>query len=127
MQIAKFSVWVSLFAVCGVAALHAADTPKQATARVALLKLLSEQSTNLPVESAAQTVTDNPAQAKARIALSQALGTGETPAPAAAVTPVAAPPMTKEQKLHALLVKYKANQITPRQYHEQRAALIAQP
>jgi len=122
MQIAKFSVWISLFAVCGAAALHAADTPRQATARTALLKLMSEQSTNLPVEPAAQTVTDNPDQAKARVALTQALGLHETPAPAAKPAP-----MTKEQKLHALLVKYKANQITPQQYHEQRAALIAEP
>jgi hypothetical protein len=127
MQIAKFSVWISLFAVCGAAALHAADTPRQATARTALLKHMSEQSTNLPVEPAAQTVTDNPDQAKARVALTQALGLRETPAPAAAATPVAPPPMTKEQKLHALLVKYKANQITPQEYHEQRAALIAEP
>jgi hypothetical protein len=116
--------------LCGAAALHAADTPRQAAARAALMKQMQEPATNLPAASsapAAQSVTDNPAQAKARVALVQVLGGGEMPAPAANAAPVAQPPMTKEQKLHELLIKYKANQITPQQYHEQRAALIGQP
>jgi len=33
----------------------------------------------------------------------------------------------KEQRLQDLLVKYKADQITPEQYHTQRAAILAEP
>ena len=47
-----------------------------------------------------------------------------TPAPAPAVP--AAPP-TKDQRLAALLLKYQTDQITPEEYHTQRAALIAEP
>lgn len=45
--------------------------------------------------------------------------------------PIIAPPlpisMTKEQRLQALLMLYKADQITPEQYHKQRAAILAEP
>jgi len=34
---------------------------------------------------------------------------------------------SKEDQLQALLAKYKADQITPEEYHNQRAALLAQP
>jgi superfamily II DNA/RNA helicase len=33
----------------------------------------------------------------------------------------------KQEKLDALLVKYKADQITPEEYHTQRAAILAEP
>lgn len=35
--------------------------------------------------------------------------------------------MSKAAQLQALLAKYKADQITPEQYHKQRAAILAQP
>jgi hypothetical protein len=35
--------------------------------------------------------------------------------------------MAKEQELQALLEKYKADQITPEEYHKQRAAILAEP
>ena len=40
-----------------------------------------------------------------------------------------APPIaaSKEQKLAWLLGLYKSNQLTPQQYHEQRAAILAEP
>jgi hypothetical protein len=51
------------------------------------------------------------------------------PAPVAPV-PMAAPALpitaTKEQKLDALLQQYKADAITPQQYHEQRAKILAE-
>ena len=34
---------------------------------------------------------------------------------------------TKEQKLNELLNQYRADQITPQQYHEQRAKILAEP
>jgi hypothetical protein len=33
----------------------------------------------------------------------------------------------KEAQLRALLAKYKADQITPGEYHKQRAEILAQP
>lgn len=72
------------------------------------------------------------------------LGTPVTPAPVAAAqgkapsarsmaavgTPIVAPAlpisMTKEQKLMQLLSQYKADKISPEQYHEQRAAILAE-
>jgi hypothetical protein len=35
--------------------------------------------------------------------------------------------MTKEQQLDALLAQYKADQISPGEYHKQRAAILAEP
>jgi 2-oxoglutarate dehydrogenase E2 component (dihydrolipoamide succinyltransferase) len=57
-----------------------------------------------------------------------------TPAPkatAAIVTPIETAPSplsgSKQQRLAALLQLYKSDQITPQQYHTQRAAIIAEP
>lgn len=82
---------------------------------------------------------DNEAQAKARAALLQQMGT-PAPAPAAATVPAtaaaaaakstvpAAPVLSsKEQKLQDLLARYKADKLTPQEYHEQRAAILAEP
>jgi hypothetical protein len=45
--------------------------------------------------------------------------------------PVSAPPLpistAKQQRLQALLDKYKADQLTPDEYHQQRAAILAEP
>lgn len=45
--------------------------------------------------------------------------------------PIAAPPLpisaSKEDRLNALLQKYKMDQITPEEYHQQRAAILAEP
>jgi hypothetical protein len=91
-----------------------------------------------PVETA-PVAGDNPAQATARAALLQKLAEGGVPTATATAAPagpgkvtvaaVALPaaPQTKEQKLQLLLVQYKKDQITPLQYHEQRAAILAGP
>jgi hypothetical protein len=45
--------------------------------------------------------------------------------------PIQAPPLgisaEKQQRLQDLLQKYRADQITPEQYHEQRAKILAEP
>jgi len=45
--------------------------------------------------------------------------------------PIVAPPLpisaAKEAQLQALLERYKADQITPEEYHSQRAAILAEP
>jgi hypothetical protein len=53
------------------------------------------------------------------------------PVSAQAFTPMPAPPVPfsndKQQRLDQLLKQYQADQITPAQYHEQRAKIIAEP
>ncbi|MGA2661765.1 MAG: hypothetical protein ABSH34_30145 [Verrucomicrobiota bacterium] len=48
-----------------------------------------------------------------------------------AFKPLEAPPsavsVEKQQKLSDLLRKYKADEVTPEQYHEQRAKILAEP
>ncbi len=48
-----------------------------------------------------------------------------------AFPPLESPPVPlsadKQQRLDALLVKYKADQLTPEQYHQQRAKILAEP
>jgi hypothetical protein len=45
--------------------------------------------------------------------------------------PIAAPALpisaSKDARLQALLQKYEADQITPEEYHQQRAAILAEP
>ena len=45
--------------------------------------------------------------------------------------PIVAPPLpispAKEAQLQGLLEKYKADQITPEQYHAERAKILAEP
>jgi hypothetical protein len=45
--------------------------------------------------------------------------------------PIPAPPLplsaAKQAQLDALLVKYQADQISPDEYHKQRAAILAEP
>ncbi len=51
--------------------------------------------------------------------------------PTGALAPIAAPPSTlsadKQKELSDLLGKYKADQITPEEYHTQRAKILAGP
>ena len=51
----------------------------------------------------------------------QELGMKQIAAPALPIS------SSKQDQLKALLQKYEADQITPEQYHEQRAAILAQP
>jgi hypothetical protein len=41
--------------------------------------------------------------------------------------PAAAIPAGKQQRLDELLNRYRADQITPEEYHQQRAAILAEP
>ena len=49
------------------------------------------------------------------------------PAPQASVDMIPALTLTKAQRLSALLAKYKADQITPEQYHMLRAKVLSEP
>jgi hypothetical protein len=51
--------------------------------------------------------------------------------PSTQMTPINAPPLpislSKEERLQALLRRYQQDQISPEQYHEQRAKILAEP
>lgn len=157
MQTYKFPLWLCALALCGAMTLHAQDNAAQAAARIALLQKMQEADTNAPAASAetakpvakaavvtatataipakagAPAVTPAPATATATATAvvapkpakaSKATAAAATPKPEAPALPI---PATKEQKLQQLLAKYKANQLTPQEYHEQRAAILAEP
>jgi hypothetical protein len=80
------------------------------------------------------------AKAQAKAAAAQPKAQKSAPAPAAGTNSVApgeeemhlvlpALPISasKADQLKALLAKYKTDQITPEEYHQQRAAILAQP
>jgi hypothetical protein len=107
----------------------AADNAAQARAREALLKELHQPPPN---ESVAALEIKPVAATKAKPA--------KKPAPAVKVEnsgkelglkPITAPALpiaaSKEGKLQALLAKYKADQISPEEYHRQRAEVLAAP
>jgi hypothetical protein len=79
--------------------------------------------------TSATPVVETPAPA----ATAPAAAVVETPAPAEVKAPVAkptpssAPALSKDERLMLLLARYKADQITPEQYHTQRAAILAEP
>jgi len=70
---------------------------------------------------ASSTVMPPPAQTSDANYAGKDIGMKPMEAPA---LPISA---SKEDQLQALLAKYKADQITPEEYHNQRAALLAQP
>jgi hypothetical protein len=122
MQISKFSLSLCVFALGGVVVVRAVDTPAQAAARAALIKQMPESDTNAPAATTTAPATAAPA------ATATAAAAAATTAPGA--KPIVAPPLpitgTKEQKLQQLLARYKADQITAKQYHDQRAAILAE-
>lgn len=150
MLISKFSLWTCALALCGGLTLHAQDNPAQAAARAALNQKMLELDANPSATTTAPTPTvdkgDNvvmtpinhkPAKAKKDAAKQTAkqkkaevtaakAGTND-----AGIKPITAPaqpiPLSKEDKLNQLLARYKADQITPEEYHAQRAAIIAEP
>jgi hypothetical protein len=129
----------------------ATPTPAAAAPAATTVAPAETPAATAPAASTAAAVNqsgDSAAQAAARAALDAKmaeLGTLVTPAPAVVAqgktptartaaemgTPIVAPAlpisMTKEQKLAELLSQYKADRISPEQYHEQRAAILAEP
>jgi ribonuclease E len=118
---------------------------KQAAAMAALAAAQAAEPpvTTQPVANPAPMTVPAPVVAPAPMtAAAPVIVPGPVPAPAPAPAPVAAPAIPemqlpgapplpisadKQQRLADLLVKYKADQITPEQYHTQRAAIIAEP
>ena len=114
----------------------AASPEAIAKARDAVRQKMAE----LPVPQVEQSAPENPAAIdKARQAMydkMQQLPPETGPEGSAGKTPMQFPPLegpelpisgAKVQKLHALLAKYKADQITPEQYQAERAKILAEP
>lgn len=114
----------------------AGDTPAQAEARAALAQKMADLGMPMNQPAAPAVPAPAPAPVAAKPPMSQ-LAVVAAPAPAKNSTttlqriPMVAPPLpistTKEEKLRILLAHYEADQITPEQYHEQRAAILAAP
>jgi hypothetical protein len=98
------------------------DTAAQAEARAALAQKMADLgiTTSQPtaIATTAPTATTAPAATKNSATTLQRI-----PMIAPAL-PISA---TKEEKLRVLLARYEADLISPEQYHEQRAAILAAP
>ncbi len=134
-----------------ITASRSGDTEAQAKAREALRQKYHEgqgQQPGAPATSVPSAIAwtpggfDNPAQAKAREALWQKMreldasqpfvGFGGSPSfSTVTFKPIDPPPTAfsgpKSEKLAELLRKYRADQITPEEYHKQRAVVVAEP
>jgi hypothetical protein len=84
---------------------------------------VKKESKQKPVTDTAPVVVAAPQPAKAADANFTGKDLGMKPIAAPAL-PIAA---SKEDRLQALLGKYKADQISPEEYHKQRAAILAEP
>jgi hypothetical protein len=85
-----------------------------------------------PVVDWSPGAADSEAQARARAALRQKMLEleGQQAMPPAFATSVGPPPPfsgPKAGRLAELLRRYQADQITPEEYHKQRAAILAEP
>lgn len=118
-----------------------ATSSKEAKAKTKASKTVASQS---PATNPAPAAVNSPESQKAA-AEKAALAMPPTAVPSQAgptadaalagrdlgMKPIAGPALpisaTKADRLQALLAKYKADQITPEEYHQQRAAILAEP
>jgi hypothetical protein len=156
MQIPKLLPVVCAVAFCASAIVaQAEDTPAQAACRAALMEKMNEwdvqqpqpaQPASPPVivvtpSGATQVQPSQPANAPAMTSppVTKAVVVQQPSKPAnisypgkeLGLKPIKAPPLpvsaVKEAQLQALLERYKVNQITPEQYHTERAKILAEP
>ena len=84
-------------------------------------------------KAAAQKQADEAAKAQAKIVKAAEAQPAATayPGKSLGLSPIIVPALpisaSKEEQLKALLAKYQADQITPEEYHKQRAAILAAP
>lgn len=153
MKISKLLPAVGVLAFCvSFNSARAQDNAAQAAARAALMKQMDqvqapEPQTPPAAPAAPAVAAEEPAAPAAPAApvevpvapiapvvvvlqtnaVVAAPVTVTNPRPVPIIAPAVPISMTKEQRLQELLAKYKADQITPEQYHTQRAAILAQP
>jgi hypothetical protein len=107
-------------AAADLKAKQAADN-KMIAQQAAEAKAAQTQAESKPATQPAAAVATAPAQTGDATYAGKDLGMKPIVAPA---LPIAA---SKEEQLQALLIKYKADQISPEEYHTQRAAILAEP
>jgi hypothetical protein len=116
----------------------AGDTAAQAAARAALEQKMQELQISTPAAPKTSVPVETAPVQPSPVASAPAMTTPAMTAPAAnppaqvvgertIVAPAAPVSMTKEEQLARLLMLYKSNQLTPLEYHDQRAAILAQP
>ncbi len=76
-----------------------------------------------PTTPAPVVATPPPAETAPATAKTEVADASTKPAPAASAPPT----LSKAERLSLLLGQYKADQITPQEYHTQRAAIMAEP
>jgi len=142
MLISKFLSAACLVALgASLASLQAEDNPAQAAARKLLMEQ-ADQPLTAPVDSAISVTPGTPVNfevgSDGSVHMLQADPVKPATKPAATLTPTKPAPqasvdmipaltLTKAQRLSALLAKYKADQITPEQYHMLRAKVLSEP
>jgi len=122
-----------------LASLQAEDNPAQAAARRLLMEQ-ADQPLTAPADSAVSVTPGTPVnfevgsdgsvhvlQTNPAKPATEAAVTPAKPAPQASVDMIPALTLTKAQRLSGLLAKYKADQITPEQYHTLRAKVLSEP
>ena len=111
------------------------DNPAQAAARIALAKALfgsapATSSTSPAFQSKPMATTASASQSVV-VARPATTGTDNYIGQNLGLRPIASPALpisaSKQEQLSALLAKYMADQITPEEYHRQRAAILARP
>jgi hypothetical protein len=152
MRISKLLLAVCAVACCmSVTAVRAVDNPAQAACRAALMKMMNEWDVQAPKLTPPPAVVTHPNAPQKQPRQPTHAPTITSPPAAHAVTvqqpkkpanisypgrelglkPIEAPPLpisaAKKAQLQALLARYKADQITPEQYHTERAEILVEP
>jgi len=103
------------------------DNPAQAKAREALANSLFNMSADTPVTPVATAASSaQPGTVITPVPVAQPMKMVIAPAPIGMAPPLPIS-MEKQQKLQALLAKYRMDQVTPEEYQKQRAAILAEP
>jgi hypothetical protein len=128
---------VTVTASPSFAAPTAADDPQTARIREAMRQRMAEENTHPTVAVQEETTPattvqgsdQQPAVSTTVVTPAKPTKVVSKPVPPAP-TPMTAPPLpipaTKQERLAELLQKYKADQITPEEYHTQRAKILAE-
>lgn len=138
MHAHKFLPVVTMVAVVAMSSnVFAADTPEEASLREALRNSSSEVSQPQALPAATEPASvEIPPPSSAGVSVPPPSASPSISAPAdvsksSVLSPIESPALpvsaTKEERLTALLAKYKADEITPEEYHIQRAAILAAP
>jgi len=96
--------------------------------REAAARIQKEQASKAAVEARVKARQEAAAKPNKQQAKQKAVsGQAAAPGKAASIPEVTSAPTAKEQKLADLLRRYQADEITPMQYHSERAKIIAEP